>query len=149
MTRSQIREIAIHIVFAQDANPRSGDELIDELLDKCYYETYAGEDEIYTSYPSQKQVAYLRRVARGVVEHRPELDAYIEKYARSWAVGRISRVAVAIMRVAMYEILYMPDVPGASAINEAVEIAKKYEEPETVAFVNGILGSFIRAELPE
>jgi len=118
-------------------------------LDKSYYETCADEAEVYASYPSQKQAAYLRRVAVGVLEHGPELDAYIEKYAKGWAVGRISRVAVAIMRVAMYEILYMPDVPGASAINEAVEIAKKYEDPETVAFVNGILGSFIRAELPE
>jgi N utilization substance protein B len=50
------------------------------------------------------------------------------------------------MRVAMYEILYMPDIPAGVAINEAVEIAKKYEEPETVRFLNGILGSFSRDE---
>ena len=49
------------------------------------------------------------------------------------------------MRVAMYEILYMPDVPNATAVNEAVEIAKKYDEPETARFVNGILGAFARA----
>ena len=53
------------------------------------------------------------------------------------------------MRVAMYEILYMPDIPNGTAINEAVEIAKKYESPETVRFLNGILGSFVRQEIKE
>ena len=58
-------------------------------------------------------------------------------------------MASAIMRVAMYEILYMPDIPNGTAINEAVEIAKKYESPETVRFLNGILGSFVRQEIKE
>ena len=86
---------------------------------------------------------------RGVDEHGAELDGYIEKYAKGWKFSRLDRVASAIMRVAMYEVLYMPDVPNAAAINEAVEIAKKYETPETVKFINGILGSFSRQELSE
>ena len=56
-------------------------------------------------------------------------------------------MASAIMRVAMFEILYMEEIPNGAAINEAVEIAKKYETPETVKFINGILGSFVREEL--
>ena len=63
-----------------------------------------------------------------------------------WKFERIPLVAAAIMRLAMFEILYMPDIPNGAAINEAVEIAKKYESPEVVRFVNGILGSFVRAE---
>ena len=55
-------------------------------------------------------------------------------------------MAAAIMRTAMYEVLYMPDIPNAAAINEAVEIAKKYESAEVVSFVNGILGTFVRTE---
>ena len=62
--------------------------------------------------------------------------------------ARLNRVAIAIMRVAMYEILYMQDIPNAAAINEAVEMTKHYEEPEVVSFVNGILGSFVRNECP-
>ena len=61
----------------------------------------------------------------------------------------IPLVASAIMRVAMYEMLYMPEIPNGAAINEAVEIAKKYETPETVKFMNGILGSFVRQEISE
>jgi len=149
MTRSQIREIATHISFAQNANPRPAEEVLEALLDPDYYETLREEDELYAAYPSAKQIAYLRLVAVGVSDHLAELDHYIEKYARGWKVSRISRVAMAIMRVSMYEVLYVPEVPGSVAINEAVEIAKHYEEAETVSFINGILGSFIREELRE
>ena len=76
-----------------------------------------------------------------------ELNHYIEKYAKGWKLGRISRIAAAILRCAMCEILYMDDIPNAAAVNEAVELAKGYEEPETVAFINGILGSFIRGDV--
>ena len=58
-------------------------------------------------------------------------------------------VASAIMRLAMYEIMYMPDIPHGVAINEAVELTRKYDEPETAKFVNGILGSFLRQEIKE
>jgi len=149
MTRSQVREIATHISFAQSANPRPVSELLEGLLERDYYSSLAEEDELYQTYPTDKQIDYLRQVAAGVSEHLAELDFYIEKYAKGWKVSRISRVAMAIMRVSMYEVLYLPEVPGSVAINEAVEIAKHYEEAETVAFINGILGSFIRTELGE
>ena len=84
-----------------------------------------------------------------LADHAPELDGYIAKYAKGWNFARIPLVASAVMRVAMYEILYMPDIPNGAAINEAVEIAKKYETPETVKFINGILGTFVRQEITE
>ena len=99
--------------------------------------------------PNAKQADYIRRLVRGVADHAPELDGYIAKYAKGWNFARIPLVASAIMRVAMYEVLYMPDIPNGAAINEAVEIAKKYETPETVKFINGILGSFARQEAAE
>ena len=99
--------------------------------------------------PNAKQAEYIRRLVKGVSVHAAELDGYIAKYAKGWSFARIPLVASAIMRVAMYEILYMPDIPNGAAINEALEIAKKYETPETVKFMNGILGSFVRQELPE
>ena len=85
----------------------------------------------------------------GIAAHGYELDQYIEKYAKGWRFERIPLVAGAIMRLAMYEILYMPEIPNGAAINEAVEIAKKYLDDDVVKFINGILGSFVRAELPE
>ena len=88
-------------------------------------------------------------MVRGVANHGPELDQYIAQYAKDWSFARIPLPAAAIMRVAMYEILYMPDIPAAAAINDAVEIAKKYEDGKVVSFINGILGAFVRAEFPE
>ena len=109
----------------------------------------AEEDPLYTEAPNAKQVAYITRLVTGVNEHAAELDGYIAKYAKNWKFSRIPLVASAIMRVAMYEILYMQDIPNGAAINEAVEIAKKYETPETVKFINGILGSFAREEISQ
>ena len=142
MTRTVAREIAVHLSFEAGVNDVSAQELLDTVFDPEYYETLAQEDELYSEYPDEKQMEYIRTVTAGVCEHLPELDSYIEKYAKNWRVGRISRVAVAIMRVCMYEILYMPEIPDAASVNEAVELTKKY----VVSFVNGILGSYIKGE---
>ncbi len=125
------------------------EELLDRRLTAASFAELAEEDAVYRQVPNAKQADYIRRLVRGVDEHGAELDGYIEKYAKGWKFSRIPLVASAIMRVAMYEVLYMPDVPNSAAINEAVEIAKKYETPETVKFINGILGSFSRQELSE
>ena len=106
------------------------------------------EEPLYAEFPNAKQKDYITALVKGVYDHGAELDSYIEKFAVGWKFSRIDRVAAAIMRVTMYEILYMPDIPNRVAINEAVEIAKKYEEEEVVRFINGILGSFVRAEFP-
>ena len=149
MVRNTAREIAIHLSYELSFTDKPIDELLDERLTAETFATLAGEDPIYEEAPNAKQADYIRRLVKGVDEHAAELDGYIAKYAKGWSFSRIPLVASAIMRVAMYEILYMQDVPSSAGINEAVEIAKKYETPETVKFINGILGSFVRQELPE
>ncbi len=147
MKRSTAREIAVHISFEMAVNDLPADELLDDFFAEEHYETLASEDEIYSEFPNIKQMEYIRRISRGVTEHAAELDMYIEKYANDWKIARISRVASAIMRVAMFEVLYMQEIPNKVAVNEAVELAKKYEEKETVSFINGVLGTFVRKEL--
>ena len=149
MVRNTAREIAIHLSYELSFTDKTVEELLDERLSADYFATLAGEDELYQEAPNAKQAEYIRRLVKGVSEHAFELDGYISKYAKGWSFARIPLVASAIMRVAMYEILYMPDIPNGAAINEAVEIAKKYETPETVKFINGILGSFVRQEISE
>lgn len=109
----------------------------------------AQEDALYQDYPNEKQIQYIQKVVRGVAEHGPELDQYIAQYAKNWRFARIPLTASAIMRVAMYEILYMPEIPAAASINDAVDIAKKYEDEKVAAFINGILGTFVRTEFPD
>ena len=149
MVRNTAREIAIHLSYELSFTDKPIDTLLDERLTADTFATLAEEDPIYTEAPNAKQADYIRRLVKGVEEHAAELDGYIAKYAKGWSFARIPLVASAIMRVAMFEILYMPDVPNGAAINEAVEIAKKYETPETVKFINGILGSFVRQEVSE
>ena len=86
-------------------------------------------------------------IVNGVLSHDEEITGIIAKYSTTRSVARISKVNLIIMKIAIYEIKYDDKVPGAAAINEAVEIAKKYETPETVKFINGILGSFVRGEI--
>ena len=149
MVRNIAREIAIHLSYELSFSDRPIDELLDERLTAETFATLAEEDELYKEAPNAKRADYIRRLVKGVDEHAAELDGYIAKYAKGWSFARIPLVASAIMRVAMYEMLYMPEIPNGAAINEAVEIAKKYETPETVKFMNGILGSFVRQEVGE
>ncbi len=149
MTRILARELAVQTVFTMDFH-KDHEELLQERLGSEFYERMASEDDIFLSPPDEAQAEYIKRVFEGVSMHYSELDGYIEKYAVGWKFGRIPRFAVAVMRVAMFEVMYMPsEVPVAAAINAAVEIVKDYEPPEIATFINGILGSFSRQELTD
>ena len=149
MTRNTAREIAMHLAYELSFTDLPVEEFLGQQLSAESFAALAPEHPIYEERPNTKQEAYIRRLVSGVSEHAAELDADIEKYAKGWRFERISLVASAIMRLAMYEIMYMPDIPHGVAINEAVELTRKYDEPETAKFVNGILGSFLRQEVKE
>ena len=148
MKRSTAREIAIQLSFAASAANVEPGELIDRFFDPDYYASLAKEQELYAEYPDPKQMEYIRRLTSLTAENRSEIDGFIERYSKGWRVERISKTALAVLRCAICEILYMDEVPNAAAINEAVEMDKGYDEPDTVAFVNGVLGGFMRGEIP-
>lgn len=146
MIRNVAREIAMHLSYELSFTDLSAEDLLNDRLNANRFDQLAPEYEVYGKLPGPSQQAYIRKVVKGIAEHSYELDQYIEKYAVGWKFDRIPLVASAIMRLAMYEILYMPEIPNGAAINEAVEIAKKYESGDVVRFINGILGSFVRKE---
>ena len=146
MIRNVAREIAMHLSYELSFTDLTASELLDQRLSSPHFEALAPEYEVYGELPNASQRAYIRKLVQGIAVHGYELDRYIEKYAKGWRIERIPLVASAIMRLAMFEILYMPEIPNGASINEAVEIAKKYESPDVVRFINGILGSFVRAE---
>lgn len=147
MIRNVAREIAMHLSYELGFTDLTAEELLDERLSGDRFNELAPEYEVYGELPGPTQQAYIRRLVKGIAEHGYELDLYIEKYAKGWKFERIPLVAAAVMRLAMYEILYMPDIPNSASINEAVEIAKKYENEDVVKFINGILGTFVRTEV--
>ena len=135
MTRTKARELAIRLIYAQAAS--DSETLLEDFLEPEHFESLASEDA---------SLEYIRRLLGLCRERRAELDGYIEKYSHGWRPERITRTAAAVLRCAMAEALYIEDAPLGAAINEAVELAKRYEEPETVAFINGVLGGFARGE---
>lgn len=149
MTRSTARELAIQLCFAASATRREPAELLEDFFSEEHFATLASEGELFAERPDERQMAYIRSLTSLVWAHRDELDGYIERYAHGWRPERISRTALAVLRCAICEILYLEDVPNAAAINEAVELDKNYDDPDTVAFVNGVLGGFMRGEFPE
>ena len=149
MIRNVAREIAMHLSFELSFTSLSAGELLEQRISGPHFEMLAPEYEVYGELPGPSQRDYICKLVKGIAAHGYELDQYIEKYAKGWRFERIPLVAGAIMRVAMYEILYMPEIPNGAALNEAVEIAKKYEDPDVVRFINGILGSFVRGETEE
>ena len=147
MTRPAARDVAVRLCFSADLAGDSVDAVIGDFFEPEHYATMGTEDTLFTEAPSENDMEYIRHLVGLVAEHRAELDETVARYARGWTLSRISRISLAILRCAICEILYLDDVPTGTAINEAVEIAKRYEEPETARFINGILGSYVREEL--
>ena len=114
-------------------------------MQKEYYAKLAAENEIYSERPDRFQLAYIDNVVAGVANRAEELNSKIQEFSIGWDVTRISRLARAIMQLAIYEICYVKDVPTGVAISEAVRLAKKYDGDDTGSFVNGILGAFARS----
>lgn len=144
MTRGNLRELALHLIYSWEFTGGDPDEVIKTRLEEEYYENLADENEIYAERPHRKQVGYIDTVVSGVSTHMDELNEVIGKFSIGWDVSRISRLARAVLQLAIYEILYVEDVPDGVAASEAVRLAKKYDGDDTGAFVNGIVGAFLR-----
>jgi len=144
MTRGNARELAVHLVYGREFTGEEPEQIVATRLEKDYYSQLSGENQVYTDRPTRAQLAYLDQVVAGVANRSDELNALIQKYSIGWDVTRISKLARAIMQLAIFEILYVDDVPTGVAISEAVRIAKIYDGNDTGSFVNGILGAFAR-----
>ena len=123
--RHTARDLAFKYIFQWNVNGRDVAEF-----------TAEAEELAFT--PDDK--GYIAEVINGVVCNIEEIDGIIEQLSEKWRKNRISAVCMAIMRIAVYEIKYMEEIPKSVSINEAVEIAKTYDSPSASGFVNGILG---------
>ncbi len=144
MTRANARELAVHLIYSQSFTGEEPQNEVAVRLKREYYQLLSAEHEVYEERPSRNQVHYIDTVVSGVANRRDELDAQIGKFSIGWDVSRISRLTRAVLQLAIFEILYVEDVPTGVAVSEAVRLAKKYDGDDTGAFVNGILGSFAR-----
>lgn len=128
MKRNEMREQGFFLVFENLFTPNDS---MDELID-LYSENV------------EPVCDYAKELFAGVNEKRSEINELLERYSKGWKLGRLPKVTLSILYVAVYEIKYVESVPGSVAINEAVELAKKYAAESDAAFINGILGSITR-----
>ena len=128
MTRKQSREEAFILVFEKVFSGGSVEEILE----------LAGEAR------DLKPNDYIKTVFAGVYDNIDEIDGIISENAIGWKINRISKTALCVLRLAIYEMKYMEDIPASVSINEAVELCKKYATKEDDSFVNGILASVVK-----
>ena len=129
MDRTGARAAAMKLIYEWEMGGDGGEETRQDLR------------EIQ---PDECERDYMEKLVSGIEEHVGEIDSVVSDFAVDWKIERISRVDLAIMRVAIYEIKYASQ-PAGVAVNEALELARTYSTPEAVPFINGVLGSFIRS----
>lgn len=128
MTRHESRQEAFCLLFEKTFTDQSIDDIIE------------GATETRDLQVSE----FTLMLAKGTEEHLPQLDALIESKLKNWKLSRISKVSLSILRMAAFELQYVPDVPMSVTINEAVELAKQYASEDDYAFVNGVLGAIAK-----
>ncbi|MBE6805792.1 MAG: transcription antitermination factor NusB [Ruminococcaceae bacterium] len=128
LNRKAAREQAFVLIFEKIFNDLSCDEIIDLAVDVREFET----DE------------YCVSVFTGVYDNIEKIDALISENANGWNISRLGKVALAVMRLAIFELLFRDDIPASVSVNEAVELCKKFATTEDASFVNGVLGSVVK-----
>lgn len=143
--RKNAREDTFRILFEQHVNPEEAAEKLER-----YFETAGkegkNEERFYVNRPSEEDTNYTRTVVEGVEAHKDEIDARIRENLKDWEMDRVSKISIAVLRLSIYEILYMEDIPAEVSASEAVSLAKKYDSPSAGSFVNGVLGNIIRTK---
>jgi len=136
MSRKVAREVAMKLAFAKILG---GEDTYESVLDQ------SDIDEI----PVDDDFAYAQTIVNGVAEHRDKIDELIAAHAIGWSIDRMPRVDICILYVAIYEMLYSNDIPQSVAINEAVELAKRFGGEHSSGYINGILGTIARERQPQ
>lgn len=128
LNRRKEREIVFQMLFAAGFSPEEDSQAL--------FETLIGEQE-----EGAGESAYIRTVFFGALEYAPTADGKIAENAKDWRIDRLSKATLTILRLAIFEMDKMDDVPEKIAINEAVELAKHFAEDGAKKFINGILGA--------
>lgn len=132
MNRVKSREIAVQLTYQRMINKESVEEIIENFK------------ENFDDNMNEGDFKYIREILEGIDNTTEELDKIIKESLVNWKIERISKINLAILRVATYEIIYVEDIPDKVSINEAIEITKKYSEEKSVSFVNAVLDKVLK-----
>ena len=146
MSRTTARAAAMQMIFEKISGGQGGEDTLKMVYDELREDGFPGVEHIGRKEPDGEDREYITAALEGVLSHRDEIDALIEENtAEGWSVERMSLVNLTILRLAVWEILYAEDVPGSVSISEALELTERFSDPQDKAFINGILGTILRA----
>lgn len=129
--RRESRERALQLLFQWDIHGQGGLWL----------------EDFWVQHPAEPEVkGFAEKIVEGVLTHRPELDKLLGAYATNWKIHRMPIVDRSILRAALFELFYLPEVPAKVTVNEALELAKRFADDETRKFVNGVLDQILKSE---
>lgn len=137
MSRKVAREVAFKVIFELAFQH-------DEEANKLFEKLVEASEEKYEI--TEEDNVYVREIVEGIQSNESSIDEKIKSHLKDWSFERISKVDIAILRLAIYEISYREDIPCKVSINEAVELAKIYSEESSPAFINGVLAEIIKDE---
>lgn len=132
MSRKVARELSFKVIFS--FNFQSENEEIESLINNLENET----NDV-----TKEDKEYIKEIVNGIINNKEKLDEVIKKYLKEWTMDRISKTDLAILRLAVYEILYREDIPYKVSVNEAVELAKAFSDDTSPSFINGVLAGVI------
>lgn len=137
MSKRLARVAAMSLLYEKEVAGESNPETLEEMRDVFHTESF-----------QEKYGPYVEQIQKLFVDKQAEVDALIEKYSHTWKLDRLSKVDLSILRLAVVEMVYL-DIPYKVAINEAVEMAKKYSEDNSPRFINGVLGAIWKELAPQ
>jgi transcription antitermination protein NusB len=131
--RREGRELALQALYSKDLVPQDANFTLKRIMERF------GEGDEPTLEIHSKAFAFASELVNGVIAHLTEIDARIAAKSKHWSMARMARVDLNILRLAVFELLYRPDIPKNVTMNEAIEVAKKFGAEDSASFVNGIL----------
>ena len=146
--RTRAREFALQILYQIDVAHSALKEVLEDFwLDRTDLALSPGEKEVIEEDKKDPEIrGYAEKLVEGTLKNQEAIDKTIERYAENWVIARMAYVDRNILRLSSYEVLYLEDIPVKVAINEAVELAKRYGESDSSKFVNGILDRIAKTE---
>ena len=124
MKRHEAREKALQVLFQLDNTELPIEEAIEHVLEE------------------RKSNAFLEQLVRGTIEHKEAIDAILEGKLENWTLSRLPKIERTVLRLSVYELLYMQDTPQKVVLNEAIELCKVFSDDKSSKFVNGVLSKF-------
>lgn len=135
MNRKKSRELAMKALYQITINNVSSEQALENIKILNEEEELAIDNEI--------DFKYISNIINGVMVNVEEIDAKIKENLKNWQLSRISKVNLCILRLSIYEILYMEDIPNVVSINEAIELCKTFSEEKAPKFINGVLANLL------